>query len=215
MKEGLKKFEGTSMENILNELQKDNFVEESPREYVIKGKPTPQQLYQLTDLDFEVSIREVDGKLILNTGTKISAYPHMDEALLDDLFEQEHESRISFHTHPLYTAEIGLLPSALDVMHQVDEKRQKQLIGTHKGLLIVTVAEELNKRTVYRLMMQHTVQELWLGNISNIIKETITPEERVQRSFLVAKALIKDLGDKINITMIPWRETNSIIEAYF
>lgn len=202
------------MDVVLEELLHDqDDIAETAREYVINQIPTVDQLKSLTELPFEVSIREQEGRLILATGTSGGTFPAIDEEHLDDFLEINQNSRLCFHTHPSYTGEVGMKPSAGDILTHVDDvaasKGKQSLIATKDGIVVFTVDESISPRDASRTVLRAT-------RMAKMENPELDPEaQTLDFSREVTDRVHEDLADYISMRLVPWEEAGDIVDANF
>lgn len=125
------------------------------REYRLSDIPTTADLAKLGELPFEVSITELDGDLILSTGTiDCASHSFVIDEKVQNLVEARHNrSKLSFHTHPGKHGERAHRPSVSDLLATVHEESYPDfLIGTDTRLVHFEFAEDVTTEELETLL---------------------------------------------------------------
>ncbi len=162
---------GVQFSDALQELQVDRNVAASPREYVLKDVPQAEDLQQLCDLNFEVSIWTIDQRVVLRSGSEFTTeqVSHIPESLsqeeadrlvqadarrVADLFSQ---SRINFHSHILH-GDSNKISSRDYYGFLTTYKRNNympippMLIATPAGLVVTKIGEWVPEELILKAM---------------------------------------------------------------
>jgi hypothetical protein len=97
----------------------------------ISGKVSPEDLNSLVDLDYEISLTEKNGFLVLTTGTRENVGLEVEER------GRLAHSGLALHTHPSYAEEAADYPSFSDVIVADNTDQTTPLmLATPSGLLL-------------------------------------------------------------------------------
>src|SRR3989344_4484728 len=94
-----KRWSGVPMKQVIADLKaQPNYyaVPESPRDYIVNGVVSADDLRTLVDLPYEISITESAHKLVLTTGYYGRPYDRKDR----ETKKRHLNSGLSFHTYP-------------------------------------------------------------------------------------------------------------------
>lgn len=137
-------------------------VPESPRDYVIHGSVSADNLRALDGLPYEVNITQSDQQLVLTTGDEWGAFNRNDRSTR----QRDLTSRISFHTHPFAeNTRMGVIfdaPSFGDLMMTIPRKRANlspSIIAYRLGLTVYEFRAARSEDEGYELIEKFKTAE--------------------------------------------------------
>jgi hypothetical protein len=199
---------GSGVSAILKEATDANVAEAEPFEIPVSGKIASSGLQELLKASVEISITDKDGKFILSTAEKFSAFSQNIPTVGSTLLGRHLASALSLHVHPvdnLIVDEEGHRNDGLSLADMIGAiRRQKNMPGNNifvvnvLGIYFIQNVSEEDKKQVEKLNV--------LGwNL--VMTETKTGID-------AAKIKEREINDFLNttacITFVPWTDEGRI-----
>lgn len=210
------KYTGMSMQEILKELSENSErIVENPREYVLNEVPKVEDLELLCGLPFEIDIFSQSERLIASTRNRTDrGRPLMFDFELADIVDLHMQtldnSYVDFHSHPNLSGAFANHASPSDystfLCEMYNNKRPSRdslssLIGTPKGLIVLSAVEESNTAIV-RTFLNRMESIRWLAG-----NKFVTEEEYGTRVQEITK-------DFVRTEYVPWDQAQPIIDQH-